>query len=492
MKAFLLFKDHDFIVSEGRLNTKMLTSDLELGAIFKAIANDDNYVIETVKQALFSPLAKPEEIRYRQNVLKDCLANPNIVRDLYSIACNAIEKRREHYWGLTSQNVSFVLSSSVGLLKMFSDQLEKLHGIAENKSEFFHSNGFCSFFDMLTKELSEDYLAEIKMHLKELTFSDGMLISATLGETNTSTGFLLRRQKDIKHRWLKWRFAPSFSIAPRDDAGCDDLSTRRDFATLEMANTLLRAADHVLSFFEMLKKELSFYVGCLNLYDAINTLGLPICMPDSKPSDKRSFNCKGLYDISLALIKKHGIVGNDINADGKSLFFISGANQGGKTTFIRSVGQAQLMMQCGMFVGGESFVANIGDGIFTHFKKEEDPSMVSGKLDEELLRMSEIVDKLRADDIVLFNESFASTNELEGSEIGRQIVNALLEKNINMFFVTHMFDLTNGYYRMGDNKMMFLRAQRGADGQRTFRMEESPPLPTSFAQDVYSKIFGDL
>ena len=60
---------------------------------------------------------------------------------------------------------------------------------------------------------------------------------------------------------------------------------------------------------------------------------------------------------------------------------------------MRSVGLAQLMMQCGMFVGAESFSANIYTHIFTHYVREEDTTMKSGKLDEELGRFSGILDE---------------------------------------------------------------------------------------------------
>ncbi len=58
--------------------------------------------------------------------------------------------------------------------------------------------------------------------------------------------------------------------------------------------------------------------------------------------------------------------------------------------------------------------------------------MRSGKLDEELSRCSEIVDQITPDAVVLFNESFASTNEREGSEIARQITSALLERRVKI------------------------------------------------------------
>jgi MutS domain V len=90
-------------------------------------------------------------------------------------------------------------------------------------------------------------------------------------------------------------------------------------------------------------------------------------------------------------------------------------------------------------VPAASFSANLCDGLFTHYKREEDATMQSGNLDEELSRMSDIVDHLTANSMVLLNESFAAAHEREGSEIARQIVGALVEKRIKMFFVTHLY-----------------------------------------------------
>lgn len=106
-----------------------------------------------------------------------------------------------------------------------------------------------------------------------------------------------------------------------------------------------------------------------------------------------------------------------MNADERELAIITGANTGGKSTFLRSVGLSQLMMQCGMFVPAKSLSANLCDGLFTHYKREEDTTMESGKLDEELSRMSGIIENITANSMLLFNESFTATNEREGSEI---------------------------------------------------------------------------
>ena len=148
------------------------------------------------------------------------------------------------------------------------------------------------------------------------------------------------------------------------------------------------------------------------------------------------------------------------------------------------------MMQCGMFVSAESFSANMCSRIFTHYVREEDTTMKSGKLDEELGRFSGIVDQIGPDAIVLFNESFSATNEREGSEIARQITSALLEKRIKIAFVTHLYDFARSVYDRHDEASIFLRAERQADGGRTFKLTEAEPLQTGYGEDLYNQVFG--
>jgi DNA mismatch repair ATPase MutS len=218
-------------------------------------------------------------------------------------------------------------------------------------------------------------------------------------------------------------------------------------------------------------------------------MGAAITFPSPVDSIERRHSFKGLYDVCLALTMQQKVVGNELNADYKTGIVITGANQGGKSTFLRSIGLSQLMMQCGMFVPAESFSSNICNGLFTHYKREEDTDMKSGKLDEELSRMSAIADHLTPNSMVLFNESFAATNEREGSEIARQITSALLERRIKFFFVTHLSEFACSFYAKKNERSVFLRAERESDGKRTYKIVEGEPLQTSYGEDLYCQIF---
>jgi DNA mismatch repair ATPase MutS len=215
----------------------------------------------------------------------------------------------------------------------------------------------------------------------------------------------------------------------------------------------------------MLRLELAFYLGCLNLCDELAGKGELACFPGPLPAGQLALAADGIYDVCLALHAGDQVAGNEVSADGKSLVMITGANQGGKSTLLRSLGLAQLMMQAGMFAGARSFRA----GIFTHYKREEDATMVSGKLDEKLSRMSVIAGQITRHSILLCNESFASTNEREGSEIARQVIRAMLARQVKVFFVTHMYDLAHGFHAEQLGSALFLRAGRQPDGQRAYR-----------------------
>ncbi|WP_431213753.1 MutS-related protein [Puia sp. P3] len=361
----------------------------------------------------------------------------------------------------------------------------------------FESTGFRRLLDSLKTELAQDYLTDVAEHLEELRFRRGTLMTARIGPGNKGGGYALRRLEDKKLSWWQQLFASrprdvyTFALHPRDDSGARALSEIRDDGISAAASIMAGVAEHVLAFFQQLRTELAFYLGCLNLEERLTGLQEGICFPLVEEMEGRRHSAKGLYDVCLALNMGRKVVDNDFDDEGQGLMIITGANQGGKSTFLRGIGLAQLMMQAGMFVPAERFSAGLCRSLFTHFKREEDAGMKSGKFDEEMSRMSEIADHVTRDGIGLFNESFAATNEREGSEIARQIVAGLREKGVRIFFVTHLYAFARSFWEHNRDMAVFLRAERREDMQRTFKVVTGEPLPTSFALDIYKRLFPD-
>jgi DNA mismatch repair ATPase MutS len=496
MKAFLMYRDRDFDL-EAALppNSEALVQDLELNALFNAMALGDRYLYDVARKAVLQILSDEEEVRYRQAVLYDVLANPLVVRQLYDLTIETMERENKLHAWMYSKSPSSILARSVQVLQLFVVMLKQLKGIGTYNAQRFSSEGFKTLFAMLDRELKDDYFISIEDHLNRLKFRDGVLISAALGKGNKGADYTLRRPKDRAKSWITRLMTPkapayTWRLPPRDESGANALGELRDRGLNLVANALAQSDDHILSFFAMLRAELAFYIGCLNLREQLAKMGQPISFPTPAALGERKLTFSGLYDVCLTFKTDRWVVGNDLNADNRDLVIVTGANQGGKTTFLRSLGLAQLMMQCGMFVPAESFSANLCSHIFTHYRREEDATMKSGKLDEELSRCSEIMDDIAPDAFLLFNESFAATNEREGSEIARQITSALLEKRIKIVFVTHLYDFTHSVYDKNIGTSIFLRAERQADGERTFKLREGEPLQTAYGEDLYDEIFG--
>jgi len=493
-----MYPDRDFNPEQALPSHEAaLRQDLELNTLFEAMSLGDTFLFDVASQAVLSSLDAPEIITYRQKILKDCLNHPDVVRQIYDIPLQFLEQKRRYWWRNWARSTTphSILSSARETLEMLVDLLRVLKQITDEHAEKFKSPGFGRFFAMIRQELNDDYLAVVDNHLKALKFRHGVLLSVELGRGNEGTNYVLRKSNHHGQHWIKRVIAEnvssySFTLHPRDDHGERALEDLQDKGLNRVANAVAQSADHIENFLNALRLELAFYIGCLNLADQLDELGAPRALPQPAPPTERQHSFTGLYDVALALTMKQKVVGNNVVAEGKELVMITGANQGGKSTFLRSIGLAQLMMQCGMFVPAESFCANVCTGLFTHYKREEDPAMKSGRFDEELSRMSAIINAISPNALILFNESFAATNEREGSEIARQIVSALLEKRVKVFFVTHLYDLAHGFYNKKMENAIFLRAERQQDGGRTFQLSEAHPLQTSYGIDVYRKIFG--
>lgn len=500
MKVLLMHQDRDFDLKQPLpSHAPFLVKDLELDTVLRAMAGGDAFLSDVARQALLCGAVNDvATIRYRQDILGDCLRCPSAVREMYAIASETIADERRHHISIFSQSPAGVLYDAIHAMEFFVKMLRKLRAFADAHAVEFRSTGFSRLFLMLQREFTDDYFAVIDRNLRALRFDRGVLMSAKLTTGNLGTGYVLRKPHGPEPRWwqrvLERIFGdrgPGFTyrLHERDEVGARILGEMRNIGLNLVANALAQSAEHILNFFQSLRTELAFYVACLNLHDATEQKQVHTSIPQPSEPGTRVLTCDELHDISLVLTLPARTIGNTVRADGKNLLVITGANQGGKSSFLRGLGLAQLMMQAGMFVAARSFGGAICRGVFTHYKREEDVSMSSGKLDEELARLSQIIDAITSNSMLLLNESFASTNEREGSEIARQVVQALVERGVKVVFVTHLYDFALDIGKNDRDDTLFLRAERLADGTRTYKLVEARPLDTSFGEDLYKEVF---
>ncbi len=271
MKVYLLYQDRDFdFGADLPPGHKDLIQDLELTTLLRAMAAGDRFLSEVSAKVLLASLHDPEAIRYRQWVLADCLAQPEVIREMYAVAVGALEDKR-HLWfggyGGSYQNPSSNLSGAVSHLEAYVARLRQLRKITDDHAEKFRSDGLRTLFATLQRELDDEYFEEISYHLKQLRFRAGVLIDAELDRDNSGTNFVLRAPGDTRPRWkerlgIGLRSTYSFTLPPRDDAGGQVLADLTSRGINLVANAAAQSADHIGSYFTMLRAELGFYVSC--------------------------------------------------------------------------------------------------------------------------------------------------------------------------------------------------------------------------------------
>ncbi|MGH3968850.1 MAG: MutS-related protein [Mycobacterium sp.] len=498
MKVRLLHPEHDRGL-EPRLPWQLgalINEDLELGRLYDAMAGGDAFLRETAEKVVPLSVTDPDVIVFRQRVLTDCLTNRSVVQQLYdtAVAVSGLELRHKVFLGgLGSRDQMLILRRSVRVMELLTKSMRQLRGLGDTHGGRFSSTGFRQLFTMFAEQLSDDYLAQVEEHLRELHLPRGLLLSARTGPGNYGADHVLH-QPARRSRWAgltgNHSSGSGFVVDDSDLADAQALAQLAGRAINDVANSITQSAEHIQRFFGRLRTELAFYLGCLNLHDTLTKHRVPMCFPVPAPIEVPRFDCRGLRDVALCLITSHEITGNDVAADGKTLIVITGANGGGKSTFLRSVGAAHLMMQAGMFVTAQQFSANVRNGVVTHFTRQEDVTLTHGKLDEELTRMSALVDYIGPTSLLLSNESFASTNAREGSQIAQGIVDAMVESGVKVILVTHLYDLAHSLRTRRNPGHLFLQAERLSDGVRTYRLAPGDPEATSYGEDCFRKIFG--
>ncbi len=493
MKVHLMAPDTDFNPEAAEPPFAAdVAQDLQLDYLWDAMAGGDAFLRTVARAATLQPVPTAAGIRYRQAALADCAAHPEAIAELYGIAVEALTLERGIFMMPVKGRPESVLFRAVRMLAGLADQLEKLRGRSAAAAPEFGSEAFRELFAMIARELDDDYMRRLRRRLRELNFTDGLMMSARVGPGGEVTGQVLRHGKDenrhLFNRTPLKRPLFSFTLPERDEAGANALTDLRDRSLGDVANAAAQSVDHVLAFFRQLRAELGFYLACGHLSAALQAIGAPTCIPD--PDTEASTTATGLYDPCLALRTQAAPVGNDVDLARSRLLVITGANRGGKSTLLRALGTAQLMTQAGMPAPATAFAAVPIGQVYTHWAREEDEGLTHGKLDEELDRMERIVGLIQPGDLLLCNESFASTTEAEGSQIVLEVTAALVHAGVQVRSVTHLYDFAHHVQDDEALGAVFLRAPRAESGERSYRLEPGPPLRTSYGLDLYDRLFG--
>ena len=191
--------------------------------------------------------------------------------------------------------------------------------------------------------------------------------------------------------------------------------------------------------------EVQFYVAYLDYIEPLKAAGLRFCYPRVCDHSQEIY-ARDAFDIALAdtLIPEHSIVRNDFELnDPERVIVVSGPNQGGKTTFARMFGQLHFLAAIGCLVPGSDARLFLCDRLFSHFEREEDLKTLSGKLEDDLLRMHEILSQATPRSIVIMNESLTATTLRDASILGRAVLEQMIARGLLCVYVTFVDELAS-------------------------------------------------
>ena len=143
MKAFLMHRDRDFDLERALpANEAVLAKNLELDTLFTVMAAKDPLVLEVAKKVILTSVFNDVAvIEYRQAALKDCLGNPDIVRQLYGLAVELAERQRK-IWSTFREYPSGLLDTSVQRMVAFVDVLKRMRTLVDRNAAQFRSEAF--------------------------------------------------------------------------------------------------------------------------------------------------------------------------------------------------------------------------------------------------------------------------------------------------------------------------------------------------------------
>lgn len=286
--------------------------------------------------------------------------------------------------------------------------------------------------------------------------------------------------------------------------GADPLSGAMEKAVTGILKRIVRDIQDVLKKYvdisgyslSSLSPELTFYIRWAALIRKIQKCNLPICKPKVLPYTERRLHTKGMYNMKLAIKTVKGddleIITNAVDFDDTHrIYIMTGPNRGGKTTFTQAVGLLLLLAQNGIAVPAESFEFSPCDTIFTHFPADENKTVDLGRLGEESVRLSEIMQRATSNSLVLLNETLATTNVEEGVYLARDIVRFLSFIGVRSVYNTHMHDLARHLEEFNDmegNQSRVDSLVTGIEnGKRSFHVSIAPPQNVSYAHDIAVK-----
>ncbi|MHB8245984.1 MAG: MutS-related protein [Acidimicrobiales bacterium] len=472
-------------------------SDLNLDQIVKAMA-DGQEEHELIVALLYQQLNEVGAVYYRHEVFRDltdrrlfeCIQH--FVEQLRQVRAHLAQLEKMHY---QYQREGWYLDAAA----IYCDAVRTLAG--DFASAHLDSRALVGFREFLTGYVASSAFGSLaadtsaqKEALSQIRYciridGDRVEVSRYEGQADYSTEVLETferfKQGAVKDYLVKYRVWPGMNHVGGQILQLLARLFNEEFSALDQYCLQHQGFfDHTVRRFE---REVQFYLAYIGYIAPLRAAGLTFCYPEVSKASKEVV-ATDTFDLALAkklVSERKPVVRNDFYMKGaERIFVVSGPNQGGKSTFARTFGQLHHLARIGCPVPGGAARFFLCDQIFTHFEREEDLSKMSGKLEDDLVRIGAVLRAATPSDIIIMNELFTSTTLNDARFLGKKVLEKIVQVDLLAVYITFVDELAC----LGDSVVSMVSTIVPENpAERTFKVVRAPADGLAYAQAIAEK-----
>jgi hypothetical protein len=492
----ILFDESEAGTDIGGGEAPEFFTDLNLDQIIASMtAGRDEY---NLKPFFCTPLSHVETIDYRQDILRDLENHAlfghirSFAQDMRTMRGQLAQADKLHY---KYQKQSWFLDAA----DLYCGAVTRL--TRDLTLTDLRSRGFLAFREYLTSYTeSGDFVSlaaetqKVKAGLSGITYSlhiEGQRIRVGRYDPEPDYGAdVLRTFEKFKQgaaREYRFKFSSDPDMNHVEAAVLDFVAQLHPGILASLDEYCIRHSGYLDSKIGAFDREVQFYVACLEHIERFKPAGLLFCYPTVTGRSKEVHG-REVFDLALAdklLREKAPVVTNDFYLkDPERILVVSGPNQGGKTTFARTLGQIHYLGSIGCPVPGREARLFLFDKLFTHFEREEDIRNLSSKLEDDLLRIHQILERATPNSILIMNESFVSTTLSDALFLSKQVMQQIVQRDMLCVSVTFLDELAS----LGETTVSMVSTVDPQDpARRTFKIVRRPAGGLAYAVAIAEK-----
>jgi DNA mismatch repair protein MutS len=495
----ILFEENGDGTNKESPETPAFFVDLNLDQIVEAVtAGREEY---NLKPFFYTPLKTVDSIKYRQEIMRELEQN-ELFEQIESFAKKMRTMRK---YLIQADKLYYKYQRERWFLDAVELYCDAVICLADDLSiDDLKSEGFLSFREYMKSYIKSDRFTSLldqtkKLKADLLAIQYCMLIHDSCITVRKSE-FEVDYSADVEKTFEKFKQGavkdfrvefPDYPEMNHVEAGVLDLVAKlypETFLTLD--GYCVENARYQDETIEVFDREIQFYLAYLTYIARFKRAGLKFSYPRVSNTRKEVYNFDG-FDLALAnrLITDNSsgspVVCNDFHLKGRErIIVVSGPNQGGKTTFARTFGQLHYLAALGCPVPGREARLFLFDNLFTHFEKEENIGNLRGKLEDDLVRIHNILEKATSSSIIIMNEIFTSTTLSDALYLGKEIMSEILESDLLCVCVTFIDELAS----LGEKTVsMVSTVDPDNPAQRTFKVVRRPADGLAYALSIAEK-----